>query len=195
MGATGLIVVADETGDLGFETSPGLFSPSKADPGTLALLAHVALKPDDKVLDLGCGYGLVGVWCARRIGADRVVMSDRDPAAVALAQANATRNGVAGIRTYVSDAFRGMPEKDFTLILSNPPYHEDFSVAKEFIAKGFNRLALGGRMMLVTKRRDWYRNRLLAVFGGVRIHESEGYLVFEAEKRNLDYAGRRPKAR
>ena len=181
--------------ELAFETSANLFSPVRADPGTLAMLSHVDPKPEDKVLDLGCGYGLVGIWCARRIGAERVVMSDRDPAAVAAAQANAARNGVAGIRAYVSDAFRGLSDKDFTLILSNPPYHEDFSVAKEFIEKGFNRLAIGGRMMLVTKRRDWYRNKLVTVFGGVRIHDTDGYFVFVAEKRCADYAGARRKAR
>jgi 16S rRNA (guanine1207-N2)-methyltransferase len=187
---------AEVRGDeLTFETASTLFSPAKADPGTLAMLSHVELRPEDKVLDLGCGYGLVGIWCARRIGAERIVMSDRDPAAVSTAQANAVRNGVGGIRSFVSDAFRGLAEKDFTLILSNPPYHEDFSVAKEFIEKGFNRLSIGGRMVMVTKRRDWYRNKLVAVFGGVRIFETDGYFVFVAEKRSTDYAGARRKAR
>jgi len=173
---------------LSFETTPGLFSPGKADPGTLALLSHAALAPDDRVLDLGCGYGLVGVWCARRIGAERVVMTDRDPVAVRMARINAERNGVPGIGIHVGEALRTLPDTGFTLILSNPPYHEDFSVAKEFIEKGFNRLTVGGRMLLVTKRREWYRNKLVSIFGGVRIHETDGYFVFEAEKRSRDRA-------
>ncbi|NCU26429.1 methyltransferase, partial [Candidatus Nomurabacteria bacterium] len=78
----------------------------------------------------------------------------------------------------------------YTLILSNPPYHTDFSVAKHFIEKGFNRLVLGGRMVMVTKRRDWYRNKFIAVFGGVSIREKDGYFVFAAEKRSSSYAGR-----
>lgn len=173
---------------MSFETSPGLFSPGKADPGTLALLSHVALAPDDRVLDLGSGYGLVGIWCARKIGESRVVMTDRDPEAVRLARINAERNGVPGIAVHEGDALRALAETGFTRILSNPPYHEDFSVAKEFIEKGFNRLVVGGRMLLVTKRRDWYRNKLVSIFGGVRIHETDGYFVFEAEKRSRDWA-------
>ena len=63
-------------------------------------------------------------------------------------------------------------------------------MAKAFIEKGFNRLKLGGRLMMVTKRRDWYRNKLAAVFGGVKVREIDGYQVFEAERRQLSYANR-----
>ena len=59
-----------------------------------------------------------------------------------------------------------------------------------FIEKGFNRLKIGGRMVMVTKRRDWYRNKLIAIFGGVKVREIDGYFVFEAERRDLRYANR-----
>ena len=88
-----------------------------------------------------------------------------------------------------------LDEAGFDLILSNPPYQSDFSVAKRFIEKGFNRLKVGGRMMMVTKRLDWYRNRLRAVFGGVRVEQVDGYFVFTAERRSLSYASAAKKAR
>ena len=47
---------------------------------------------------------------------------------------------------------------------------------------------LGGTLWMVTKRRDWYCNKLSAIFGGVRIHEVDGYFVFEAQRRGLHYA-------
>ena len=59
-----------------------------------------------------------------------------------------------------SDGFRDIPDTGYTLILSNPPYHTDFRVAKHFIEKGFNRLAIGGKMVMVTKRRDWYKRKI-----------------------------------
>lgn len=176
--------------DLKFETGPGLFSPKWLDAGSLAMLQRVAFEPSDRVLDLGCGYGLVGVLAARLIGPERVVLSDIDPEAVAAAKANLVLNGVTGALCVVSDGFKSLRESGFTQIICHPPYHSDFSVAKHLIEKGFNRLVVGGRMWMVTRRLDWYRNKLTAIFGGVKVHETDGYFVFEAEKRKATYAAR-----
>ncbi len=185
-------IVAEAMGRrLELETRPGLFSPGHADRGTLAMLSRVRFEPGMRVLDLGCGCGLVGILAALSCGEENVVMSDIDPLAVQVAAENAARNGVGGVKAVVSDGLSGLTETGFDLILSNPPYQSDFSVAKGFIEKGFNRLKLGGRMVMVTKRREWYRNKLSAIFGGVRVHEVDGYFVFEAEKRDMRYANRR----
>ena len=176
---------------LALETAPGLFSPRQADRGTLAMLSAVDLAPGMKVLDLGCGCGLVGILAAKRCGEANVVLCDVDPLAVDIARKNALRNGVGGVKIVLSDGFRALDEAGFDLILSNPPYQSDFSVAKHFIEKGFNRLKPGGRMVMVTKRRDWYRNKLAAIFGGVRVREIDGYFVFEAQRRSASYANSR----
>lgn len=175
-----------------FETSAAVFSPSAVDRGTLAMLSAVEFRPQDKVLDLGCGYGAVGILAAKLIGGERVVLSDEAGEAVALAKANAVLNGVSGVNIVQSDAFDAIEDRDFTLILSNPPYHADFSVAKRFIENGFQRLAPGGRMVMVTKRLDWYRNKFTSVFGGVTVSRRDGYYVFTAEKRGAA-PPRRPK--
>ncbi len=175
---------------LELETHPKLFSPGHADHGTLAMLSVAHFLPGMKVLDLGCGCGLVGILAARICGEENVILSDIDPLAVEVAAKNAARNGVGGVRVVVSDGLTGVNGSGFDLILSNPPYQSDFSVAKRFIEKGFNRLKIGGKLLMVTKRRDWYRNKLIAIFGGVRICEADGYFVFEAEKRSDRYANR-----
>ena len=186
------VIVAELMGHrLALETHPKLFSPGHADRGTLAMLSVAHFSPGMKVLDLGCGCGLVGIVAARICGEENVIMSDIDPLAVEVAARNAARNGVPGVRAVVSDGFSGLSEAGFDLILSNPPYQSDFAVAKAFIEKGFNRLKLGGRLMMVTKRREWYRNKLIAIFGGVRIRETDGYFVFEAQRRDSRYANRR----
>lgn len=166
-----------------FETGPRLFSPNAVDRGTLAMLSMVEFSENDRVLDLGCGYGAVGIYAAKRIGEANVVMCDISEEAVAAARGNAIRNGVPAIDIRVSDGFDRLPDGEFTLILSNPPYHTDFSVARRFIEGGFRRLSLGGTMVMVTKRLDWYKNKFTAVFGGVRVAERDGYYVFTAEKR------------
>ena len=173
---------------LELETCPGLFSPEHVDRGTLAMLSCAHFEPGMRVMDLGCGCGVVGIAAARVCGEENVLLSDIDPLAVQVAGRNAARNGLPGLRIVVSDGFKNVDASGFDLILSNPPYQSDFSVAKGFIEKGFNRLKLGGRLLMVTKRREWYRNKLVHIFGGVRIHEIDGYFVFEAERRDLHYA-------
>ena len=190
------VIVAECLGQrLELETDPRLFSPGHADRGTLAMLSAAHFSPGMKVLDLGCGCGLVGIVAARLCGEENVIMSDIDPLAVQIAARNAARNGVGGVRAVVSDGLSDVDGAGFDLILSNPPYQSDFSVARRFIEKGFNRLKIGGRLMMVTKRREWYRNKLVAVFGGVHIAEADGYFVFEAERRSERYAGRQPVTR
>ena len=185
------IIRAEVLGEvLALETAPGLFSPQRADRGTLAMLSAVDFAPGMKVLDLGCGCGLVGLLAAKLCGEGNVVMCDVDPLAVDIARKNAERNGVGGVKIALSDGFGALDDTGFDLILSNPPYQSDFAVARSFIEKGFNRLKIGGRMVMVTKRRDWYRNKLIAIFGGVKIREIDGYYVFMAERRAMRYANR-----
>lgn len=174
--------------DMKFETSNEVFSPQNVDRGTLAMLSVVDFNSNDKILDLGCGYGVVGILAAKIIGSDNVVLADIDSNAVSLAKENIILNNVKGIKLYHSNGFKEIDEKNFTMILSNPPYHADFSVPKEFIEKGFNRLQIGGKMYMVTKRKDWYKNKLISIFGGVKIWKIDGYYVFLAIKKQSSYA-------
>ena len=170
-------------------TNEEVFSPTAVDKGTRAMLSFVEFKENDKVLDLGCGCGVVGILAAKQIGACNVVMCDVSENAVQLSKQNAAANGVEGVTIRRSDGLKEISETGFTLILSNPPYHTDFAVAKGFIEDGFKKLTVGGKMVMVTKRLDWYRNKLSSVFGGVTVKEKDGYYVFLAEKRG----NRKPK--
>lgn len=169
--------------DMVFETVPSVFSPHSIDTGTLAMLSVVDFLPHDKVLDLGCGYGVVGILAGKLIGEENVIMCDVSEQAIESAAMNLRLNNVPEISIRLSDGYKNVAETDFTLILSNPPYHADFSVPKHFIEVGFKKLVLGGKLVMVTKRLDWYKNKLTSVFGGVKIHEINGYYVFVAEKR------------
>ena len=204
--------------ELVFETSESSFSPQRVDRGTLAMLSVAEFSENDKVLDLGCGYGVVGIYAAKLIGGcacgracvraggsaggsvdgridgfgRNVFMSDIDASCVEMSKNNAAANNVAEVHIILSDGFKNIQETDFTLILSNPPYQVDFSVPKHFIEKGFNHLRIGGKMLMVTKRELWYKNKLTAIFGGVRITHIDGYHVFCAEKRRARYANAKP---
>ena len=168
---------------LKFETHRDLFSPLSPDKGTMAMLSLCAIGAEDKVLDLGCGYGTVGVYVSSVVGPQNVTMTDVSERAVEYARKNLELNGFSGAKVIQSDGFENITERDYTLILSNPPYHTDFSVAKGFIEQGRRHLVTGGRMVMVTKRRLWYENKLKSVFGGVKVIEAGDYFVFISEKR------------
>lgn len=174
--------------ELKFDTNDGLFSPKYIDKGTLSMLSVIDFSANDKVCDLGCGYGVVGILAAKQIGANRVTMVDNDTEAVLASKHNAILNAVPEIEVEVSDGFSNVQTTGFTKIISHPPYHVDFSVPKAFIEKGFNRLCKDGALYMVTKRKDWYKNKLTAIFGGVKIWEIDGYYVFLAIKKSDSYA-------
>jgi 16S rRNA (guanine1207-N2)-methyltransferase len=170
--------------ELKLYTDEDVFSPKGVDAGTKAMLSYVTLTNEDKVLDLGCGYGIVGIWAAKQIGSKCVTMCDINPKAISCSKHNALENGVEeGLTILESNGLTQIEDHDFTLILSNPPYHVDFSVPKLFIEQGYKKLKFGGKMIMVVKRKDWYKNKLTSIFGGVTVHEKDGYFIFIAEKR------------
>ena len=86
-----------------FETSDNVFSPRRVDAGTMAMLSCVDFVDGWKVLDLGCGYGVVGITAAKFTDPAQVYMVDIDPEAVSLSRANAARNHVEGVNILQSE--------------------------------------------------------------------------------------------
>ncbi len=170
---------------LNMYTEHSLFSPNDIDKGTVTMLSKIEFKPGQKILDLGCGYGVIGIYAAHFSGAENVTMIDINPIAVEFAKKNAIYNNLDVINIFQSDGLHNVSQQDFDLILSNPPYHADFHVPKSFIEDGFRHLKYGGSMVMVTKRYKWYHNKLTSVFGGVKVIEENSYYIFISQKREL----------
>lgn len=81
-----MIVIENNGKRLEFESEPSLFSPKAVDEGTLAMLSQIDFRGEDKVLDLGCGYGVLGILAANEIGEQHVVMCDISEMAVRVAK-------------------------------------------------------------------------------------------------------------
>lgn len=180
-----MIVYCNNDKMLKFQTNDKVFSPNAIDVGTISMLSKVDFGPTDKVLDLGCGYGFVGIYAGQFVNPAQVTMSDISDDALMLAKENIALNNVNGIKVVKSYGLDNVDDSEYTLILANPPYHEDFSVPKNYIEKGYKKLALGGKMYLVTKRKDWYKKKLISIFGGTKVYEINGYYVFMAEKKEF----------
>jgi 16S rRNA G1207 methylase RsmC len=105
---------------LKFLTRPGLFSPKQIDRGTKLLLAAAEIPPGGTVLDVGCGYGAIGVTAAAR-GAN-VEMIDCDSRGVKLAERNLRGNDLPG-RVHLAACLGGVRSRAFDVVLTNPPTH------------------------------------------------------------------------
>jgi 16S rRNA (guanine1207-N2)-methyltransferase len=134
---------------LSFLTRPGLFSPKQIDQGTKLLLATADIPPGCAALDVGCGYGAIGVTAAGR-GA-QVEMIDCDSRAVTLAASNLRENDLAG-RARLASFLRGVRSKAFDLILTNPPTHGGNQLLSSLFGDMVRVCSPGGSVLAVVER-------------------------------------------
>jgi 16S rRNA (guanine1207-N2)-methyltransferase len=159
----------------------GVFAHGRLDEGTAILLR--CLPPlTGAVLDLGCGSGVIGAAVAR--GGARVTFSDTSELALESTRRTLAANGLSAERLVASDGF-GEVEGLFDHIVSNPPFHEGFSVdlgpTLRMIADAPRFLRPGGTFTLVANRFLKYADPLQAAFGGFRVlHEDARFRVYQA---------------
>jgi 16S rRNA (guanine1207-N2)-methyltransferase len=153
---------------LQLETTWGLFSPREIDAGSRLLLDHLAVEPAHDCLDLGCGYGTLGLALAARAPLGQTLMVDKDFVAVDFAARNARRNGLTNAQALLSNGFDQVPPAlRFDRIVSNIPA----KVGKELLALLLHdaraRLKPGGRIYVVTVNglREFMSRNLKEVFG------------------------------
>lgn len=152
---------------------PGVFSWERFDRGSQALVEAMEVRPGDGVLDLGCGYGIVGLAAARLEPTARVTMLDVDVEAVRSAARSAEANGLADrCEALVSDVAGAVRERRFDLVVANPPFHvgkaTDLDVPAQFIRDAAAVLRPGGRLLLVANRTLPYERWIEACFGAYR---------------------------
>lgn len=136
---------------LTLDTMPGVFAGNRLDAGTRLLLDHLEVAPGSRVLDVGCGIGVIGIQ-ASRLGAAHVDCVDANLLAVNTASRNLERLGVAG-RVFASDVFSAVSGTRYGLIVSNPPFHRskqvDYSVVERLIREAPRHLMPDGRLLIV----------------------------------------------
>lgn len=143
------IELADQAIDL--VSLPGVFSHGRLDEGSQLLLEELAPLPAGKVLDFGCGAGVLTVALARRNPGSRFEMVDVDALAVYCARETLARNGVEA-EAYPSDGLSDVHGR-LAAVISNPPFHtgikHDTSIAERFFEQITRNLLPGGEMRIV----------------------------------------------
>lgn len=164
-----------------FQTTWGLFSPRAIDEGTLLLLDYLEVHSDDVALDMGCGYGPLGLSIAQRAPQGQVYMVDKDFLAIEYTQANAQRNGLHNAQAYLSNGFSHVPsDLRLSLIVSNLPA----KVGNEFFQIMFHdahaRMQPGARFVVVTINglRDFIKRSFKDTFGNYKkLKQGKSYTI------------------
>jgi 16S rRNA (guanine1207-N2)-methyltransferase len=168
-----------------FETDAGVFAAEGLDPGTALLIECLDPAPADRVLDLGCGWGPIGLAAARAAPQGVVVLTDVNRRAVLLARGNARRNGIANVEVRPGPLYAPVQGERFALIATNPPYHAGRETVLKILTGAPEHLEPGGRILLVGKGSQGiqFYQRWLAEHwsGGVEVRaRGSGYRVLEA---------------
>ena len=170
-----------------FHATWGLFSPKGIDEGTRLLLRHLEVRPDERAIDLGCGYGPIGMAIARSAPQGHCLMVDKDFVAVEYANANLARNHIDNAEAILSDGLRHVPPQSFTLAVSNLPAKTGKEHYYLFFHDILERLEPEGRLyvVVISGLRRFIERAFLEVFGNhAKVKQGRQYTVAMAVKEN-----------
>lgn len=173
--------------DFHFLTDKSVFSKQRLDYGT-ALLLQAVLKDDfpktGRLLDLGCGYGAVGIIMKKFRPAFSVVLSDINERAVSLAQKNAIENQVKSVEVIQSDGFSAI-KGNFDVIMTNPPVRAGKKTVFRLFEESAEHLTPQGRLVVVMRKQQGAPSairKLKELFSDVAIIDrSAGYWVIQCQ--------------
>ena len=182
-----IVIDSDLAGErLVLHTTWGIFSPREIDEGTRLLIERLEIAPTDDCLDLGCGYGPIGLFMARRAPQGQTLMLDKDFMAVEYANANAKRNGISNAEAKLSNGFDHIDKsKQFDLIASNIPAKVGKEMLSLILHDAHQRLKPGGKLYVVTINglRQYMKRNLNEVFGNYKkLKQGKTYTVALAIK-------------
>lgn len=169
-------------------TDAGVFSKNKIDTGSEVLIeaAQKSIFPEGKLLDLGCGYGTIGLTLAKTFPEREVEMVDVNERALKLSQENAVLNQVENVEIYQSNIFGSIDEKKYAAIISNPPIRAGKQVVHQILSESYDHLVEGGKLQIVIQKKQGApsaKKKMQEVFGNVeRISLEKGYWVLESQK-------------
>ena len=168
-----------------FRTDAGVFSKGEVDTGTALLLEALPEKMSGEILDLGCGWGVIGVSIARTWPEARVTMADVNLRALELARGNAERNGAAA-ECIESDGMSALRGRMFDAVVTNPPIRAGKQVIYQMFADAAAQLKPGGCLYLVIRKQQGAEScirYLSTLFSGVeKLSRSGGFWVLRAER-------------
>ncbi len=170
---------------LSLKALPGVFSQENLDKGTAVLLKSLPRKVKGRVLDFGCGAGVIGAYISQNREVEEIELIDDDILAIKSAQSNIEHNKIAYSEAFLSNGFESIEER-YNWIVSNPPFHQgiktDYNVTENFLKQAKEYLKLSGKLLLVANEFLNYEVILREHFKTVsEIAKENGFKVLQCE--------------
>jgi 16S rRNA G1207 methylase RsmC len=169
---------------LEYHTTWGLFSPKAIDEGSRLLLDNIEVNDTDDTLDLGCGYGPLGLTLAKLAPQGTSVLVDKDFVAVEYSRKNARVNNILNTEIFLSNGFDQVGERSFDLIVSNLPAKTGKELYYLYFYDALVRMKPGARFYVVTISglRKFVQRAFNEVFGNyTKVKQGKTYTVGLAE--------------
>lgn len=170
-----------------FTTDSGVFSKNTVDYGSRVLIDAFDWEelPEGKLLDVGCGYGPIGLSLAFASGRE-VEMVDINQRAIDLAQRNARINQITGTDIHQSNIYETLNQSEYAAIVSNPPIRAGKKVVHEILSGAQALLKTGGTLTVVIQKKQGApsaEKKMKEVFGNATIvKKDKGYYILRSVK-------------
>ncbi|WP_404450856.1 class I SAM-dependent methyltransferase [Virgibacillus necropolis] len=168
-----------------FTSDYGVFSKNEIDYGSRLLITQFTeSKVSGSVLDLGCGYGPIGITIANTYPNRNVVLADVNERAIQLAEQNAKQNKVRNVECIKSDRFSNLVNHTFASIVTNPPIRAGKNVVHAMIEESKPSLDKNGELWVVIQKKQGApsaKEKIFNVFGNVEVvAKDKGYFLLKA---------------
>ncbi|MEC0247176.1 class I SAM-dependent methyltransferase [Paenibacillus chitinolyticus] len=168
-------------------TDAGVFSKNEVDFGSRLLIETMALLAKARVLDVGCGYGPIGLSAAFRYPAAHVTMVDINERAVELSRQNAERNGIRNVTVLQSDKLEAVKTEKFDVVLTNPPIRAGKQTVHAILEEACECLNPGGALWVVIQKKQGSPSafaKMEELFGEAEeVTKDKGYRILRAFKK------------
>jgi 16S rRNA (guanine1207-N2)-methyltransferase len=170
-----------------FKTDQGVFSKKEVDFGSRALIEAFEIPAvKGALLDVGCGYGPIGLSLAKDLVDRTVHMIDVNERALSLAEENAKENRVQNVSIYQSDRYASVFEKEFAAILTNPPIRAGKETVHSILENSYDHLAELGELWVVIQKKQGApsaMDKMEKLFSNVEIvTRKKGYYILKSVK-------------
>ena len=166
-------------------TDNGVFSKDKLDYGTRILLETITKEePKGKALDLGCGYGIIGIYLSLSTDISEIDMVDVNKRALILAKDNTKLNKIDNINIYESDIYSNINKK-YDYIITNPPIRAGKEVIRKILFEAKEHLNITGELWFVMRKDHGVKSmikELESIYKVEIVEKDKGFYIVKCQK-------------